>query len=242
MTKHELSDVRGELSRSRSASFSSQWRRYTCWTMLLMVGASWLRADPVERDAGEGVRYLRSHVLPADLPSAEVKNGSMILDLRYTTAEPEAATALDAWLKFRAQPHTPVIILVNSETAAVLRESLVRWAKHPNVITVGHQNPETAPDISVAANPDDEKKAYDALEHGSSIAALITENADKPRVDEASIMRSRSESGGALADASVLDDLPPDGKKVPSTPPPLIDRVLQRAVHLHRALQALRRP
>ena len=209
--------------------------------MICLVGASYLRADPVERDVGDGIRYLRSHVLPADLPSANVKSAPMILDLRYTTAEPEAATALDAWIKFRALPHTPVIVLLNLETASVLRDSLVRWAKHPNVITVGHLDAETAPDISVATSADDEKKAYEALENGSTISALITENADKPRVDEASIMRSRSESGGALSDASVLDDVPPDGKKVPAPPPPLIDRVLQRAVHLHRALQALRR-
>jgi len=164
-----------------------------------------------------------------------------VLDLRYTLAEAEAAVALDAWLKFRATPRTPVVILINPDTAPALRELFQPTKKHAHVITMGRAAAEMNPDISIQISAEDERRAYDALENGSTIAALTVENADKPRVDEASIMRSRSENGGVLADASALDDLAPGEKKAAPAPPLPIDHVLQRAIHLQHALQALKR-
>jgi len=170
-----------------------------------------------------------------------VKSGPIVLDLRYTLAEADAATALDAWLRFRATVHTPVVVLLNPDTAPALRELFQPTRKHAHVITIGRAATDFNPDISIQISPEDERQAYDALENGSSIAALTTENADKPRVDEASIMRSRSENGGALADASVLDDPAPGEKKAAPAPALPIDHVLQRAIHLQHALQALKR-
>ena len=219
----------------------SPFQRGTWGAVILALAPCLAHGDAIERPIADNIRFLRSHVLPADLPGSDIKTGPIVLDLRYTLAEAEAAVALDAWLKFRATPRTPVVILINPDTAPALRELFQPTKKHAHVITMGRAAAEMNPDISIQISAEDERRAYDALENGSTIAALTVENADKPRVDEASIMRSRSENGGVLADASALDDLAPGEKKAAPAPPLPIDHVLQRAIHLQHALQALKR-
>ncbi len=200
-----------------------------------------LHAEPLMRGLGENLRYFRAHVLPTDLPAADVKTGPLILDLRYTLAETEATTALDAWLKFRATATTPVFVLVNGDTAPALRELLMTPDDRIGVITIGRASSDITPDISIDTTSDDERHAYDALEKNSPIESLITENADKPRTDEASIMSTRREPNAIQADAAAPDRASPAEKKPAPMPPPVIDRAIQRAVQLHRALLALKR-
>jgi hypothetical protein len=153
-----------------------------------------------------------------------------------------AATALDAWIKFRATAATPVFVLLNAETPSSLHSVFASLKSQPGFVTVGSGSDAFTPDVVVAAAADAERRAYDALEHGGSLEALTRPNIDKPRTDEASIMRERTDGA---------DNVPPDPldrlldneseKPAPTPPPPLIDHTLQRAVHLHRALVALKR-
>jgi hypothetical protein len=197
----------------------------------------------VTRDLGSDLQYFRAQVLPADLPTKEIKPTPLILDLRYTLAETDAATLLDAWLESRATEKTPVFLLLNSETAPALRERLIgRVQKRPHVISIGRITVgDEKPDIPIHTTAEEERRAYEAFERAPSVQSLVVENADKPRVDEASIMKARTDAEEEELDVNPLDRITPTETKPPATPPPPIDRALQRAVHLHQALRALKR-
>jgi hypothetical protein len=213
------------------------------WSLLglSLIAGCVANAAPIERDLGEGLKYFRAHVLPADLPAADVKPGVIVLDLRYALAEADASTALDAWLKFRATEKTPVFVLLNADTALALRDEVTGAGDRPGLITIGRTTAETAPDIVVETGVEQERRAYDALEKNVPVESLIRENAAKPRVDEASIMHARAEQNDS-SDEFFGPERPrlPEAK-AEAPPPPLVDRTLQRAVQLHRALLALKR-
>jgi hypothetical protein len=202
-----------------------------------------LGATPIEADLGEGLRYHRAHVLPAELPAPDPRTGMLLLDLRYATADAAAATALDGWIKFRASADTPVTVLVNPGTAPVLHSVFAANQAQPGFVTIGTAHADYSPDIVVTTSPEAERRAYDVLENNGSITALLTENTAKLRHDEASMMRERRQSAEPILDEG-FDELssPEAPKEDPSaaTPPP-VDVALQRAVHLHRALRALKR-
>jgi hypothetical protein len=139
-----------------------------------------------------------------------------------------ATAALVAWLKFHATQHTPIFVLANTETATPVLRALAERNARAYVLTVGVAARDFAPDVAVQSTSEMERRAYDALAAGAEPASLLTENADKARNDEASLSRDHSTE----PDTEVAKDRPP--------PPPL-DAALQRAVHLHRALVALRR-
>ena len=202
--------------------------------MVLALFTSALQAEPITRDLGENLYYLRARVLPGDLPPEALKEKTVIL------AEDEATTALQTWLQSRAMAETPVFVLINAGTAPALREFLAEQRSHSRLITIGRTASGFEPDISVESSDDEERRAYDALTPDIRIETLLTENADKPRIDEASIMRARADAQDEPIEANPLDRLTPTEKKTDSPPPP-IDRALQRAVHLHRALLALRK-
>jgi len=213
---------------------------------LLCVGlffAGSLRATPLEFDLGEGLLYFRAHELPADLPPAAAKAGPMVLDLRFSAATGSADTALDAWLKFHSTATTPVFVLVNSATPEKFLHVLAKDKNAPGFLSIGTPSADFSPDISVKIKPDDERKAYDALEHGTSLESLLTQNADKPRNDEAAIMQARANPPPEPGDSDLDDfaDSPKDAHPTPAPPAPIVDVTLQRAVQLHRALVALKR-
>ncbi len=200
---------------------------------------------PIARDLGEGLSFYRAHALPADLPKTPAKPSPLVLDLRFATAAPDAATAFEAWLKFRAAPASPVLVLINAATAAPLRAVLAAEKSYPGLVTLGPSSSEIAPDIAVDATADEDKSAYDALEHGAVLDSLLKENADKLRNDEAALIRERANPPeDPTSPAADSDDTPSDlaeKSPAPPSPPPIIDATLQRAVHLHRALLALKR-
>jgi hypothetical protein len=190
-------------------------------------------AAPVEHDAGAGLVYYRIHELPGDLPpKPEGRVPACIVDLRYVKADNEAATALVAWLRFRATPRTPVFVLANRDTAAALLKPLATHAKAPGILSVGIPGGDFHPDVAVQASGDTERRAYDALEKGTPLAAVVADNPDKVRNDEASLSRDR------LAEAAVEEagDILVGKRAVPP-----IDATLQRAIHLHRSLVALKK-
>lgn len=222
--------------------FSSHTNRFvgriTC-ALLLLVSPS-LQAELLARDLGDDLSYARPEVLPGDLPPTGAEKRPLILDLRYSLAEAEAPTALNAWLNARASAKTPVFVLINSDTAPGLRDLLKDRTPGTGVLTIGRVSAETKPDIPVSTSDEEERRAYDAAKSGT-IEALITENADKTRVDEATIMHARRNLQEEESfESNPLDRITPTEKKSePSTRPP-VDRALQRAVHLHRAMRALK--
>lgn len=201
-------------------------------------------AAPLELDLGEGLGYFRAHTLPADLPPASAKPRPLVLDLRFSTASDGAANALEAWIKFRATAATPVLVLVNADTPAAFHSVLASFKAQPGFLTLGAATPDFTPDLALDTKGDVERRAYDALEHGTSVDSLTRQNTDKPRNDEASLMHERENPADDFADDPLNDltdhdDAPP--ARTPPAAPPLIDVALQRAIQLHRALLALKR-
>jgi hypothetical protein len=203
---------------------------------LVLAGATlMLAAAPPRLDLGAGLRYARVHRLPADLPDdAFVSAHPLVLDLRYVRGGAADGAGLARWLKAHAALRRPILLLVNRQTGPALLSPLASAAAVPGVVILGPDTAGFSVDVAVAADPDRERRAYDALERGTPADRLIDGNPPKARNDEARLAREH------LTDAQMQDDDASDDK-APKWKPPLTDLALQRAVELHRALQALKR-
>lgn len=202
---------------------------------LLAAGlAASAAAAPLRLDLGDGLEFVRIHELPADLPPAGALGAHpVVLDLRYVHAGAAGASSLLAWLKAQADVRHPVIVLVNSRTSAGLLSPLSSADAVPGVVIIGPDAPNIAVDIAVDSPPGEERRAYEALEHGTPARTLIDDNPPKVRDDEARLEREH------LPDS---DDEPPEQDEAAMNwTPPLTDFALQRAVQLDRALIALHR-
>ena len=205
-------------------------RRLLC---IAVLGFTALLGAPAERDLGGGLAYVRVHHLPADLPAQP--SGSVppcVVDVRYVDADADAATAFAAWLRFRATPRSPVFVLANADTSAALRAQVAAHPRGAGIVVVGIEHGAFHPESAVKGTAADERRAYDALEKGATLSALVTDHPDKVRNDEASLAKDRLAEAAADAAEDALA-----GK----APPAPIDVTLQRAVHLHHALVALKK-
>lgn len=212
-------------------------RQLFAFTFALALPAS-LPAAAIVGDLGQGLAYYRLASLPADLPAAATK--ACVLDLRYATGDIAAADALAAWLQQHAAPAKPVFILANPDTAPALLRAIDPGQLPPGSLTLGREAPGFQPDLDIHVTAETEHRAYAAFAAGTALTDLVEEKITKPRHDEAEIVRRLA----AKEPLDAEDDSPaPDaGAATPATPPaPLIDVTLQRAVHVHRALLALRR-
>lgn len=200
---------------------------------LMVLAVLWTagRAAPLERDLGEGLGYVRLQELPGDLiPSDASHVIPSVVDVRYLLADTASANAFEAWLNLRARSRAPVFVLANEATSPQVLQLLSRRAAGSGVVVVGTQAQRFEPDFVVLTTRENERRAYEALAEGASLVSLLTDNPNKVRHDEASLSRDRP-------DAATVE---PTGKGGTGERPPL-DVTLQRAVHLHRALMALRR-
>jgi hypothetical protein len=180
---------------------------------------------------GQGLSYYRIHELPSDIPSQPgLRAGSCVLDLRFARSDDASAAVLSAWVKFTASASTPVFILENQGTSPALLAAFPGGAA-AGVVVLAPASGKLSPDIAVRVDADTDRRAYDALEKGASLASLLSDNPDKPRIDEAYLEREHLSDG----------DAPDVASDKPSPPSPLVDSVLQRAVQLHRGLLALKR-
>jgi hypothetical protein len=206
-------------------------------------------AAPLVRDLGEGLVYFRISTLPADLPTAEAaRKQPCVLDVRYVRGDPSAGTALDAWLKFHATSRTPVLLLINAETEATVLASLAARLPAAGLVVIGTASPGLTPDLVLKITPTEERRAYDALATGATIESLLNDNPTKIRDDEARLVKdyARRPDPAAPTVAPLTDDYPSaatDSERTTSNKPSVapIDSALQRAVHLHRALKALKK-
>lgn len=189
-------------------------------------------------DLGEGLGYLRVTRVTDSLPlldRALAENDALIVDLRYTQAMEQDAPALALTLAQR-KGSAPVFVLVSPQTPSALATAL---AKLPvPALTIGIADSLPAPAVVVAQPADVDRRAYDALDAGLPLEALITGKIEKERFDEAELVKE-FENGNANAAPPPEPD--PTKKAEAEKAPVLTDRVLQRAVHLHRALLALKR-
>lgn len=220
----------------------SLFSRLRCSILLLLGTAIAAAAVPIERDLGGGLFYYRVANLPADLPAADpaVKR-AQVLDLRYAEGDAGAPGPLTAWLKARATPRAPVFVLANAKTSSAILSLLAKHDPSQGVIVIGAETPGFAPDIALKVSPEIERKAYDALLLRPDTDWLLKDNPTKIRNDEARL--SREHLPDFVASGSAADEpTPANGKEVaPHLPAHLVDVVLQRAVHLHRALLGLKR-
>lgn len=196
-----------------------------------------LRAAVEIRDLGKGLAYYRAHRLPEDLPLTPPTPGACVLDLRFAQSDASAPAALAAWLKFHAAVRTPVFVLANTETAPELLAPIV-GKDIAGIVIIGPVTPHFHPDIGLRLSEKDDLRAYEALDRGTTLDSLLADQPDKPRMDEEKLEREH------LSDSLMPDDAGggTEAKESASASKPhLTDPVLQRAVHLHRALLALNR-
>lgn len=204
------------------------------FTVLCLLPA--LAASAAElTDLGQGLSYLRIHSLAESgsaLEQAVSNTRALVLDLRYATASDGSIAALKSALAARPAD-LPLFVLVSPATPAALAPAL------GSALTLGAPGSTPAPKVVVQTD-DTDRRAYDAFEAGTSVTDLISGKIEKERYDEATLVED-FKNGDREAE-------PPPGPDPTAAKPdqtetkdaPLLDRVLQRAVHLHRALLALR--
>jgi hypothetical protein len=185
-----------------------------------------------ERDLGMGLAYHRIHALPADLPpAAGGRPPPCVVDLRFVQTHRAGITAFQKWAMGRTSVHSPVFVLVNGATDGELLALLRSHEWAPGLMTIGIATRNFRPDVAVEAAAADERTAYDAFEQGATMASLLDDHPGKIRYDETSLGKDRRAEQPARS-AEAAKENPPARK---------VDPVLQRAVHLHRALLALKR-
>jgi hypothetical protein len=179
-------------------------------------------------DLGQGLGYLRVHHLDEAVKPLAGGN-TIVLDLRQTTVAAGSVAPFAAALAARPAG-ARLFVLVSPATPAALADLLPR-----SLVTLGIKGSQPEPRVVVQQSADDDRQAYAALETGTALADLLSGKVEKDRYDEASLVQEFK--GGNL------DARPPENvlAKGPAAPARLTDRVLQRAVHLHRALLALKR-
>lgn len=242
----------GRLNIPRSRSFRSGLQRkalsiLVCWIAAVALPATAQAADATTAafiaDLGNGLGYIR-------LPDASVIakfEGTQVVDLRFADALEESAEGLARHLQTAARSGATLFVLVNSATDPFLRRELatVQGTARP-LLFIGPATPELAPEIVTAPDPEEERRACDAIAAGTPPADLIKEALEKRRFDEAELVRNHV-NGGGEEDRSTNGDTGADPAATPpatesSAPPaPPKDLSLQRAVFLHRSLIALGR-
>jgi hypothetical protein len=212
--------------------------RAICISLALFVVATCARgAGPV--DLGQGLNYVRVHSLVADetaVTAALTANNALVLDLRYPAAAQENSEAFLRALAKHTGP-APLFILVSPATPVALAESLT--ASSVKYISLGVRGSVPTAQVLVVQTADADRRAYDALESGLPLADLLSGKIDKSRYDEASLMND-FRNGNTEAQPPTPPD--PNAKKDDDAKkaPVLTDRVLQRAVNLYSALQAIK--
>ncbi len=202
---------------------------------------------PARQDLGEGLAYVRLRRLPEDAGAltAAWTAPALIVDLRYTSGGDSLPTDLPA------RPRTaPLFILVSPATPRAVLAALDR--ADPARLTLGISGAEPTPDIALEVTAETDRRAYDARDTGTPLDALISVKETKQRFDEATLNREREKNHGTSAEPAAPPDAAPvpnatpaeaqpPAAKPPEPPEPLMDRVLLRAVQLHRGLRALHR-
>ena len=198
-------------------------------------------------DLGGGLSYLRVHALDDSakgLTSTIREHEFLVLDLRNATVTAESGDLIRIALNAR-ESKQPVFILVSPATPKALAESLMEIAN--KCLTLGVKDSIPTPQVIIDQPAATDRLAYEALESGQKLDSLISGKIVKERFDESALMKEFA-SGNTNAAPPLSPDptaKPASAEKKPAAtakpPEQLTDRVLQRAIHLHRALLAIKR-
>jgi hypothetical protein len=198
-------------------------------------------ANPEPADLGGNLSYLRVHSLADAAPvlhSALSAKHALVLDLRYTTASEESAGALRSDLA-QHPADVPLFILISPATPPGVLGAIHQSSTA--FITLGVAGSQPAPKITVKMDAETDRRAYDALDAGTAVEALTSGKIEKERFDEAILVQEFKNGNPEAAPPAAPDPTAVKPTEATDKPAPLIDRVLQRAVHLHQALLALHR-
>lgn len=110
-----------------------------------------------------------------------------------------------------------------------------------SALTLGAPGSAPAPNVVVQTAAAADRRAYDALETGTPLATLISGKVEKDRFDEATLVKEFKNGNPDASPPPLPDPTALKSAAAPEKLVPLTDRVLQRAVHLHRAGLVLRR-
>ena len=198
-------------------------------------------ATPLLRALPGGLSYLRARDL-AQLDGA-ASPAEMIIDLRgLRETTPDGATRLGTLLA-SGSARTLRLVLIDPNTSADLL-AVVKASKGRH-LTLGANLPAGAVDVAVATPAERDQQAVAALDSGRPPESLLETRQEKVRYDESSMVRDHAK-GLPIPDAPPELETEPgkaDAKSASTAAAeaPLVDRVLERALHLHRALRAIRR-
>lgn len=189
-------------------------------------------------ELGDGLAYVRVRSLAtaAETLDAVLPQGrALVLDLRAGQASVEDPAVLGTLLARRRGP-SPLYILISPQTPEAFRVPLSRLP--PGVLTLGIADAKPAPAVVIDQAPDADRRAYEALDAGTPLEKLVSGKIEKERFDEASLVKE-FQNGNPYAEPPPSPD-PAAAKPAESADAAVTDRVLQRALHLHRALAALK--
>jgi len=205
---------------------------------LALVLTELARAAPPEPiDLGANLAYLHIKSLADAAPllsTAQSAQRPLVLDLRYATSE---AAALSVFQTALARHPAPLFILFSTATPqeiiAVVKQSAGA------IITLSVAGAAAPAQIQVKADPAADRLAYEALGQGTLPAILVTGKIEKERFDEATLVQEFKNGNSDAEPPPLPDPTQPKLNQAAPVKAPLIDRVLQRAIQLHRALLAL---
>jgi hypothetical protein len=213
-------------------------------------------AATLEHDLQQGLHYLRTADLAADSATVEKTlstRPALILDLRQAAADDDTAVTLGKLLsRPPATARFARLILISKNTAPALLKQLANH--HPGVVTLSARIEGLIPDLAVATTPEDDTLAYEALASGVTLDKLLSGSTpQKVRYDEATLVRDHANGTNGRtppADEPELEPTPASEQSatgnvpvatVEKPAPQPVDRVLLRAVQLHRTLLALKK-
>lgn len=197
---------------------------------------AWASVEVTE--LGDGLAYVRVRSLATaaeTLHAALPQGRALVLDLRFARASIEDPAALGSLLASRRGPG-PLYILVSPQTPDSFRVPLSRLPA--GALTLGILDSKPAPRLVIDQPPEADRRAYEALDAGTPLEKLVSGKIEKERFDEASLVKE-FENGNPYAEPPPSPD-PSATKPADSADTTVTDRVLQRALHLHRALAALK--
>jgi hypothetical protein len=209
-------------------------RSFSFFILLLVLSASAPATEPADLASDLGYLRVRSVVRDHDaIAAALAKPRALVLDLRQPADERGAGETLRQLLDAPAgQPR--LYVLVSPATPVPVVGAIA--ANPARMITLGIKGARPGPQVVIEQAAEADRAAYAALESGTPLAQLISGKIEKERFDEAALVK---EFKNGNHDAQ--PPAPPTATGTPVTPAiPPTDRVLQRTLHLHRALQALK--
>lgn len=196
-------------------------------------------------DLGGGLSYLRVDSLdqaalkPLSAFKPEVAGAGLVIDFRYVVAPGPSPSLPPGDLGRRNEKSLPLFVLVSPSTPASAGGV---WKSIPGrTLVLGIKGSVPTPDLVVNQSAADDRRAYDALIAGTPIETLLSGKIEKERFDEATLVKEFKDGNPDAEPPPAPDPTAPKSTSAPENLPRLVDRVLQRAIHLHQALLALRR-